>query len=275
MPLVQRKEYHLTLAKKTDNPVEVSELINAVYGSKLSNFRLENDSHVAKIIDVVSYWRTLMGCIKDVSPTQLRVEAQFLISEYPDTTVEDVRLAMNYCIKQKLDINLPYVINFSTLFMGQVLNAYQNYKRQQINKIGEQVTEPPLLEYKPTPAQKAEDMKDIIRQCNEHIKQGCKERFFFKIVYDFLRRTNRLVITDDLARKGKEYCDKRIATFIPTTSGTLKSLLPGANADAKKQKEAAIKQYKIDFCLIWFFENNKLEDVIKSITEKDYQDGKK
>lgn len=262
------------LAKKTDNPVEVSELINAVYGTKLREFDVANKSHLNKIIDIVSYWRTLMGCIKDVSPEQLQVEARFLISEYPTTTIEDVRHAMNYCIKQKLEINLPYVINFSTLFMGQVLNAYTNYKREQINKIGEQVTEPPLLPYHPTPAQKAENMQDIIRQCAQHVSDGCKERFFFKMVYDFLRRTNRLVITDDLAKKGKEYCEKRIARFVPITSGTLKALMPGANVDAKKQKELAIKQYKIDFCLIWFFENNDLEKVIKSITAKDYPDGK-
>lgn len=270
----QQKKYHLALAEKTDNPKEISEFINATYDRKLSTIDIGNQNQMNEVVNLVSYWRTLMGCTKDVSPAQIRIEAEYIVQEYPTITIQDVKLAMNYCIKQKLDIKLPYVLNFSTLLMGQIIESYKTYKAEQINKIGDQVT-PPAIAYDLTPAQKADNMKDIIRSCAQHIDEGCKERFYFRTVYDFLRRTGRLQIDDKLAKDGKEYVEKKLKAFQPSTSGTLRALMPGASVEVKKQRELATKQYKLDFLLINYFQTHKLEDVINSITEKDYREEEK
>lgn len=264
------------LAGKTDNPKEVRQLIEASYAPKLKTIDPANQEQMGSVIDLVSYWRTLVGCIKDVSPVQLRVEAEYLVKSWPEFTMQDMRIAMNLLVTQKLEMNMPYVINFSSLFMGQVISAYESYKRKEINKIGEQVTEPVLLPNDPTPAEKAEIMKEMITDCYQHVKDGCFETFYFRTVYDFLRKTNRLKITDQVAKDGKEYCEKKMKSFAATKATKIinASSVMYRNSDPKKEREDAIRKFKIEYCLVWYFENNKLESILQSITENDYNSTK-
>jgi hypothetical protein len=272
--LKQQRDYHLSLAVKTDNPKEITKLIDATYGRKLASIELQDEQDFNKVINLVSYWRTLIGAIKDTHPAQLRVESAYLVENYPTLTFQDINLAMDCLIQQKLDLRLPFVITFSTLFMGQVLDAYRRYKAQEINKIGEQVT-PPTIEYKLSPAQKVAEMKDMIRMCHDHVKDGCNERFFNRMVYEFLRKTGKLILNDQVILDGKKYCEEKMKHFRHKGGATLREIVNGirkSDQDAKKDRENAIRQHKIDYCLIYFFSTHNLDEVLDSVSEQHYQD---
>jgi hypothetical protein len=272
-PLRQQRDYHLSLAVKTDNPKEVTKLIDATYGRKLGTVNMHQKEDQDKVIDLVSYWRTLLGAIKDVHPAQLKVEAAYLVENYPTLTFSDINLAMDCLIQQKLDLRLPFVINFSALFMGQVLDAYRRYKAEEINKISEQVTPPVPPSQKLTPSQKAEEMKSILRLCRDQVVDGCKERFFNGIVYDFLRRTGRLVLNDQVIEDGKKYCAKKMMEYQAGTIASLNDIVNKrkSDQDAKRDREAQMRQHKIDYCLIYFFSTQEIDKIIEGICSKDYQ----
>jgi hypothetical protein len=277
----QKEHYQIALNKlayhgELKNAREADLMLAACFDTKLSTLSMEGREG-EKMLELVSYWRLRLGCSKDVSPLELKIEAEYLLESWGHLSVVDIKNAIMLLTENKLDLTIPYVIHFSTLSMGQVLAAYEKYKAPIIDKVVETADDIKLREVtEPTIEEQIEAKRQIITLCHQHMKEGFVETFFNRMVYDFLRRTKRLVFNDAVIAEAKAYAAKKYTAWVASEEVNLKKMgKQGGVKVGKEEKEKMNRQFGVDYCLIWYFENNKLEDVLASITEKDLRLDKK
>lgn len=282
----QRRKILLAEAELLHNRDVAVPIINAEYGVRIKDAPLASTAEGdVDLIDVVGQLRTLVGSFNAVKE-QLQVEARFLQSNYPNFSIEDVRIAFNLYMNNRLDIDTqPYVV-FSPLFISHVMNAYIAYRFKVVVAV-RQKAEPKLLAYADQvknnsaegKAKRVEGLKDCVRECYRHVKEGLRERFFFGITFYLLKQTKRLKIDDDLRRQAKEYAEKKYTTDMMENKKRLQEkdgsithiseTIYGNPAATCPNKEVAIIEYMKEFCLKDYFDHVNIDELINSITEKD------
>ncbi len=252
--------------------------MEACFDTKLKDLRLDvqnneqGDPSFADLVQKVGGWRYMVGAMKDsmgkvIGEKQLAVEAGILLKNYPNFTLMELDNAINLLIAQKLNVKVDF-INFSPLFMGQILSAYEKYKQMRLSLIPEYQAEQDETK-KTTISERMQSMKEMITEIAIHVKSGGVGHFFSGIVYDFLRATKRLRIDTDLLKNSKEYANKQYGFFVKKGD---KTILETANLppEAKKEKIASLRRFQIDFLLKDFFEKNNVDKVIESMSEKEW-----
>jgi hypothetical protein len=279
-PYSKQKENLLALAQQTDNPKIIATLIHASYATRFAIMSVDVPEDISKLIEVVGDWRMLLSSTKGVDAAQLILEAKYLMENYPELTVPDIKAAINLLMQQKLSIKLPYAIHFSTFFMGQVIEAYQVYKRAQLAKLNKVL--PVEEQYKPQPKDRAESMKEIVTLCYQHVKADCADRFFNQDVYDYLCRSGALkkeMLSTKTIEAGKRYVqDKMTANIggVKRCLHTLQRWQPQSldallnDPNTLRDRKLTESQHKIDFMLRWFFQINTLENILKKITPEHF-----
>jgi hypothetical protein len=274
IPSGQQKNSIADLIKvvhKSDDPQLAGQLIRSFGGRKLKDLDMGNEQDKGTVISTIGYIRSFVGCIKDVDTPQIHMEADFLHTNYGELTFEgpdnDLINALTLLSTGKLDMKLSYILNFSCLFLGQILDSYLRRKRTEINKLGAETYG--LAEEAPPVSleDRLLSMKDNIRKCHQHFMDGFNERFFNVLVYDFLRKTKRLIFNDALIEEAKQYAQKKYTTLAsPLRVQTVKSVVDGS----KKEKDRMIRQFCIDFSLSKYFESLDLEEMLDGITLEEY-----
>jgi hypothetical protein len=262
-------------------------IINATYEVKLREVPLATEiKGETDLIDVIAQLRTLVGAARDAAKEQLQVEARFLQNNYADLSVEDVKIAFNLYMSNRLDIETQSYVIFSPLFIAHVLNSYRVYRSKTIKAVGDKA-EPKLMMYEEEiknnsdegRAKKLEGIKECIRECCRHEQEGFRERFFIGMVYDFLKKTKRLRIDDALRKEAKEFAEKKFLLDREANWKMERSKLdnivhisetiysnPAALYDNKND---ALADYMREFYLTGYFNKIGLNDLLNSITEKD------
>lgn len=270
----RKNEFDIVVKKLKDareiiSDTVVNQMIVACFSRKLADYNIDDKKDYNKVIDIVSTWRYNVGAMKDVPAIQLRLEADYLFKTWPNTTIEDVRVCIELMTQDVLDLKLEYV-NFSALFMGRVLTAYYNYKSTVIGKVHDLIDQQLPASEERTLAQRAEDIKGLVKLCHDHYLEKFKETIFNGVVYDFLRNTRRLVITKELAEKAKAESSVLYSKMRDNNNRSIAQLLRPTQA-SKDDKKKALRQFGVIYCLKDYFGKIKIDELLASITEKDIE----
>lgn len=149
-------------------------VILASQGEKLKD---SNDFEIKKLI---GYIFALIGLKTENLPSdfQKAVIINFMRSDLGNWTAEEVKQAFHLLAGKKLDMDSKHYQNFSAIYLGEVMQAYQKVKQSAYKdfRIGTQKAEE-LSKPKPDQSQQKADTHDFIRECiikpwNYYLKTG-------------------------------------------------------------------------------------------------------
>ena len=70
-----------------------------------------------------------------MSEEELKINVQFIKTNYPKFTLKDIDIAINWSLQGNLDVNVEPYGAFSPLYISRILNAYGAKSEQMINEV--------------------------------------------------------------------------------------------------------------------------------------------
>ena len=135
------KNNNNTLPAKTENLISTirfessksEQIVRASFGLKIKDIEPGNDEPIKQVL---RYVFTLIGLRAENIPDDLQklVLIDFIRSELGNFTIDDIRTAFVLAVKNELKAEINHFQNFSALYLGQVLNVYQNEKNKAISE---------------------------------------------------------------------------------------------------------------------------------------------
>jgi hypothetical protein len=101
------------------------------FEKKLSEFKSNEDK--VDLIKSITSWRLHLGIREKMSDEELIINMAFIKDSYPNITLDDIRLAIRYSLNGTLGMNPEAFGSFSPLYISKVINAYLNYKKEEIH----------------------------------------------------------------------------------------------------------------------------------------------
>ena len=211
-----------------------------------------HNNHANQIIDILARWRYMLGInISNQSENELSTELSFLskfIKEnYNYLTLDEINLAINLSLTNKLEVDTKTYNNFSAFYISQILNAYLTYKRKLYNELSYKL-EKNELDYnveKPSAEDNMKLMKELIIGFYEDYQKDGYINDVFNLVYDFLKKIkklnfNNLIIEEAILYGEKMAIKEKIHVY-------------GINSKEKIDLELIKKRYSRNYCVQLFF----------------------
>jgi hypothetical protein len=216
---VTSQEQSLSLTKSqanlaiwTRNSLE-KEVVLAAYDKQLSNYSTAED--ITKLIAMVTKWRIMLGLSKEMSEEELKINVQFIKTNYQKFTLKDIDIAINWSLQGKLGVNVEPYGTFSPLYISRILNAYGSKAEDMINDIMQrrklearlQAAEKIVLTYEETITQRRNYIVwfiDKIKTENKYLGD------FDNIMWDFLTKYNLIKVDEKWTEQASEFADGEI-----------------------------------------------------------------
>ena len=200
------------LAVWTRNNVE-KDVVLASYGKQLGNFTSAED--ITKLIAVVTKWRIMLGLSKEMSEEELKINVQFIKTNYPKFTLKDIDIAINWSLQGNLDVNVEPYNAFSPLYISRILNAYGAKSEQMINEVIQrkrlesrlQASEKTVMTYDESVKVRREYIVWFIKKIkaeNKYIGD------FDNIMWDFVTKYNLIKVNEKWTEEASEFADGEI-----------------------------------------------------------------
>lgn len=256
-----QKQKH-TLNNFCKNDYELS-LVNAVFS--------ENTINHENLIDILARWRWMVGVVNqnqndDEVAQELVLLSKFVKSNYTNLTIDEINLAIELSLTDKLDCDTKTYNVFSAMYVSRILNSYMEYKRK-INK--ELVERKSLAEIKETvvkdvtPQEKMDSMIELIRYLYDDYKEKGFVNDYFNTLYNYFRRTNRL-------NPDKETVNNALLHAKNETSNHINSYFAMALKEEKPNRQTLEKRYARNYCVKLYFDQIDIEELIKTITINEF-----
>ena len=265
--MLQEKQEN-TLIKFVQNQEEYN--FNLAFHNK-SLKQYSNNEHIDDLIGLLAKWRWMSGVSsinqnEDEIAQELALISKFVISNYPYLTLEEISLAIDLSLTDKLDCDVKTYNTFTPMYVSRILNAYKQYRLDVYNKLkaNEVIAKQKIeKEKKLSPQEKMDATIDLINYFYEQYNTSGEVNDLFNTVYSFLKRTNNIDIN-------KELIDEALAY------GTEK-----ANALFNKQYDVLFNKNKFDtdywqkhharnYCVGKLFSKIKIEELISKIKVEDF-----
>ena len=120
-----RKQSLTKIGEFCQNPKE-NDIVKVQNFPRLKDYDFTNTKHKALISMVLTEWSFMIGTKDANTPEENLINAKFIVSEYEDVTVEEIRQAMKWSITGKLSIDAACYGKFSPMYIAKILNAYLN-----------------------------------------------------------------------------------------------------------------------------------------------------
>ena len=198
---------------------------------------------------------------------ELALLGTFVFENYPNITYEEITLAINLSLTDKLNCDVRTFNTFSPMYVSRILNGYLEYKRNMYNdlmKRKEIADNKKEMDKEITPEEKMQSMIELIRYFQEEYKANGIIKDYFNTLYNYFRRTNRMspdkkLINDALAY-AKEQAKKHIKDYFD---------------DAFKKESVNVenieKRYARNYCVQVFFDNLDIEKLIATIKIEEFK----
>lgn len=103
---------------------EERKMIIASQGAKrFRDFDTDDKRNLAKTLVKLSYF---VGIKEPIGLDAVKMLVIFLVSEYPNLTTEELEQGVFFCCSGKLG-SFEHFQNFSPIYIGKIINAYQNH----------------------------------------------------------------------------------------------------------------------------------------------------
>jgi hypothetical protein len=200
------------LAVWTRNSVE-KEVVLAAYDKQLGNYTTAED--ITKLIGMVTKWRIMLGLSKEMSEEELKINVQFIKSNYQKFTLKDIDIAINWSLQGKLGVTVEPYGAFSPLYISRILNAYGAKAEDMINEIMQrrkmearlQASEKTVLTYEETIKQRRNYVVWFINKIKTENKYLGD---FDNIMWDFVTKYNLIKVSEKWTEEASEFADGEI-----------------------------------------------------------------
>jgi hypothetical protein len=225
-----------------------------------------------KLIDILAKWRWMSGINTNNQnendlAKELTLLASFVFENYQNITYEEISLAINLSLTNKLDCDVRTFNSFSPMYVSRILNAYQEYKRGLYNDLmrkKETFDNKLLMEKKPTPKEKMDGVIDLIRYFYEEYKEKGIINDHFNTLYNFFRRTNKLNPSKEVVNEALEYAKIKVVEH----NNEFGDFVYGKE---KPNKENLEKKYARNYCVQKLFDNINIDEFIKTIKIEEFE----
>ncbi len=264
------------LQKKQENT-----LISFVQNQEEYNFNLafynktikqySNNEHIDTLIDLLAKWRWMSGVSsinqdEDEIAQELALISKFIITNYNSLTLEEISLAIDLSLTDKLDVDVRTFNTFTPMYVSRILNAYKEYKFELFNKLKEReiiAKQKIEKEKKLSPQEKMDATIDLIYYFYEQYNSSGDVNDLFNTIYNFLKRTDNIEIDKQLIDEAMAYGNEK------------------ANALFNKHYDVLFNKNKFDtdywqkhharnYCVGKLFSKIKIEDLISKIKIEDF-----
>lgn len=273
---------YLEAAKRISNSDVPTRILEAGYAPRLADVPLATRAK-GKIdcIDLITQLRIIVGQNKDHDKDQLKVEAKYIQRSFGNFSLDDFYIAIELFLNAKLDIAIPDHITFSPMFIAKFMNSYNRYRMQVMKRIDEISERDVLMLQDNDKAKRLKGLKDCLWECAMASQEDFKNRFFNGFVYDFLKKTKRLLVNAEVNTKSKKYAERKFLDDRKAgkekkekKAGVEKKLVRIGEALEKTPAEImprlnAENEYRKDYFLKYYFEKTDINKLLESITEAD------
>jgi len=216
-----------------------------------------------RLIEVVGKWGFYMGSSSRLTSDDILMLCKFLKDNYNFLTIKEINLAISLNLKGELG-KIEYYGNLSPLFMSQVLNSYLEYRKDNMQPILERRDRESI---KPTPPMPKEELlkmtKDAIRLEYTKFKKGEVVDDLFSIVYGYLSKNNRLVITDESKRYAFTHAQKMLVRENVKEAKTIGDLIK--NAIKKDDSLEFEKHYQNGLIMDFFSTIENIDEYVSGV----------
>lgn len=224
---------------------------------------------IPKVIEAITNLRLFVGAIKDVDAKQIQIEAQTIVQNYSFLTLEEISLAFKLFTQNKL-IPLDRILNypnFSSLFISQIINSYIDYRAELIDALNNR--KKPLIEYRPSATEQASDMRYMIQEVHKLITQKEYYIVLLNTVFNYFYRTKKIAPTKDELYEASRYADEKYLNKKHKQNTRIADIEFGFHK--AKDKDHCIETFTREYCLIKYFANKPLEEILNDVTENDFK----
>lgn len=85
--------------------------------------------------ELMKYWREKLGITTNAKHTEPIMNILHIKELYSDLSIEDLKLAIKYSFSGVLDVDFIAYNSFSPLYISKILNAYKQYRDDELNAI--------------------------------------------------------------------------------------------------------------------------------------------
>lgn len=150
------------------------------------------------LVEVMAKWRLLLGVTNTESTeVELVVICQFVYDNFKRFTIEDIKLAMNWAISGKIDMQFVSTKSINANYVSKALNQYEDEKRAIVQRIAEakdsyerQKSRDQKIEV--SPKEKAEIFKETLLHAYNDYKQNGSFIDFQDFIYNWMKK-NRIL----------------------------------------------------------------------------------
>lgn len=238
--------------------------------------RINYKQKISEVIDVLAKWRWMSGVNNTQSEEEigheLAIIAKFVLDNYENITVDEISLAIDLSLTDKLDADVRTFNTFTPMYVSRILNAYIEYRRRMYNELMlRNEIEKNKIENqkstKPSPEEELQTTRELISDFYRKYKETGEVEDFFNILYNYLRKTKKInpskQVIDEAMLYGKRKAKEHIKTYFEDAIGR-------TNME-ESQIEIVEKRYARNYCVQKFFDTLDLEDFLSKMQISEFQ----
>lgn len=198
---------------------------------------------------------------------ELALICKFVLNNYPQITLEEISLAIDLSLTDKLNCDVRTFNTFSPMYVSRILNAYIEYKRYMYNDLMKRKESLDLkkeMDKEITPEEKMQNMVELIRYFYDKYKSEGIVNDYFNTLYNYFRRTNRMVV-------GKKLIDEALTYAKVESKNHIKEYFEDGLKTEKIDIESLEKRYARNYCVQVFFDNLDIEKLVSTITIDEFK----
>ena len=239
---------------------EEEELVECSTQNKLSVITKEE---AETLIEIVGKWGFYLGISNKMNSDDILLICRFIKDTYGNLTIAELNLAMTLNMKGKLG-KIDFFGQLSPIYISNLLNAYMDYKRENLKDLfGRAETKQPKSDVpKMSKEEEHKMVVDAILYEYGKYKDGKQVDDFFSIIYDFLKKTNRLNPSEEVVKNAEIHAKNCVERDKNKSSSTFADILKKAYV---QNEETARDNYIKNYILSNLF--SKITDINQYVSE--------
>ena len=254
-----------------NNSEELS-FVNSIANLTLIQINKIDNKFWDKLIDILAKWRWMSGINtnnqnEDDIAKELALLGTFVFENYPNITYDEITLAINLSLTNKLDCDIRTFNSFTPMYVSRILNAYIDYKRVMYNDImkrKEIADNKKVIEREVTPKEKMQNMIELIEYFYDEYKAKGIVNDYFNTLYTFFRRTKRINPSKELVNEALTHSKLKATQHIV-------SYYENALKNEKPDKENLEKRFARNYCVQVFFDTLDIGKLIETIKIEEFE----
>lgn len=230
-----------------------------------------NREDLTMLVEIMAQWKVHLGVVGEGFDNELIFITQFLYDNFKHFTISDIRLAMQWAISGKLDLQFVSTKVLSSHYVSKALNLYEEEKRAIVNKIAQQkdsyLRQKELnSKLEETPIDKANSFKDHIIAVYQSYKAYGRFVDIGDLIYNWVRENNIVQITNKDVDEAIKYSQEK---FIEERLNAPKNQFK--NAIDEKSVEFRKKKLAREYIIMKYFDSVDIISIVKLINENQFK----